>query len=430
MSSRFISTLLCAVVVLSVCPYAGAQLTNDDIVAIRERIKAEGGIYDVGLNPATQYAPHELCGLEPPDDWRSTSRFVHPPVTKLELPDAFNWRDLGGCTPVRDQGGCGSCWAFSTVGALECSILLKDEVSVDLSEQYLLNCNTNGYDCAEGWFAHNYHADKINSCGGVGAVLESDCPYQAAVEPCSCPYTHSYLIDSWAFIAGEEEIPSVDAVKWAIMTYGPVCAGVYASMGFMSYHSGVFEDANTGIEVNHAILLVGWDDSLGTNGAWLLRNSWGSNWGDGGYMWIGYGTSSVGYAACFVEYPGNGTAQPPVISRQPQGGYVPVGWFHTFYIEATGTGALRYQWEKDGEIVTGDLPSPYFTVSQAELEDEGTYVCHVKGPTGSTVSQGADLEIDTTQHAPVAGTMGLLVMGAAFLVAAVRRTKRAPSSNG
>ena len=94
------------------------------------------------------------------------------------LPSAYNWCSLGGCTPVRDQGNCGSCWAFGTVGPLESAILLQDGASKDLAEQYLVSCNTDGWGCDGGWWAHDYHEWKLGADGtGPGAVYEADFPY-------------------------------------------------------------------------------------------------------------------------------------------------------------------------------------------------------------------------------------------------------------
>ncbi|MBN1661498.1 MAG: protease inhibitor I42 family protein, partial [Anaerolineae bacterium] len=76
------------------------------------------------------------------------------------VPAAYNWCDQGECAPVRDQGQCGSCWAFGTVGPLESAILIQDDVSRDLAEQYLVSCNTDGWGCDGGWWAHDYHEWK------------------------------------------------------------------------------------------------------------------------------------------------------------------------------------------------------------------------------------------------------------------------------
>ncbi len=212
------------------------------------------------------------------------------------LPSSFNWCDQGGCTAVGDQEQCGSCWAFATVGVLESAILIKQGLAVDLSEQYLLSCNTDGYSCDGGWFAHNYHVQP-------GAVPETEFPYVAWKAPCGGPYSHPYRISSWSYVGSSVGVPSVEAIKQAIYTYGPVAAAICAGDDFQGYTGGVFAtdeaaDCDRG-DVNHAVILVGWDD---TKQVWRLRNSWGTGWGEDGYMWIGYGTSNVGYAANYIVY--------------------------------------------------------------------------------------------------------------------------------
>jgi hypothetical protein len=221
------------------------------------------------------------------------------------LPSAFDWREQGGCTPIKDQGHCGSCWAFGTVGPLECAIKIKDGVEVDLSEQWLVSCNKSGWSCSGGFWAHDYHQWKTDRCGGTGAVMESDFPYVASDAPCNCPYPHEYTISSWAYIGNDSGVPPVDAIKQAIMDYGPVSVAVYVDDAFQAYTGGVFNAcADPLLWTNHAVVLVGWGDSQGTNGVWFLRNSWGTGWGEGGYMRIEYDCSAVGDAACYVHYEG------------------------------------------------------------------------------------------------------------------------------
>jgi len=221
------------------------------------------------------------------------------------LPSAYNWCDAhDGCPPVRDQGQCGSCWAFGTVGPLEAWVKYRNKISIDLSEQYLVSCNNElpyKWGCDGGWWAHDYHLNK-SSPGEpqAGAVLESGFPYVAADVPCSGPYNHPHRITSWTYIGSGSSIPSTAAIKQAIYDYGPVPAAICIGNGFRNYTGGVFQTHETcdGI-VNHAIILVGWDDS---QQAWTLRNSWGSSWGENGYMRIRYGTSSVGFSANYVEF--------------------------------------------------------------------------------------------------------------------------------
>jgi C1A family cysteine protease len=257
-------------------------------------------------------------------------------VVGLDLPSSFNWCNLGACTPVRNQGSCGSCWAFSTVGVLESNILYQDGLSRNLSEQYLLSCNMDTWDCDGGWFAHDYHEWKFPSGEPeAGAVNETDFPYVGYQIACKPPHLHHETIADWHFVGGSGSVPPVANIKQAILDYGPVSVAVCTGDAFGDYRGGVFL-TNECTKPNHAVVLVGWDDSLGPNGAWRLRNSWGPFWGESGYMWIGYGVSSVGYAANYVVYEpacydletnvgpaGAGTIAADPLPNCPDGGYEP-----------------------------------------------------------------------------------------------------------
>ncbi|HEY73353.1 MAG: hypothetical protein DRJ03_20545 [Chloroflexi bacterium] len=216
------------------------------------------------------------------------------------LPSAYNWCDAnGGCTSIKNQASCGSCWAFATVGPLEAHLQAASQTT-DLSEQYLVSCNERDYDCSGGWFAHDYHEwDKLPSEPAAGAVLESAFPYAASDIACAGPYTHPHKIADWRYVESSSSTPSVDAIKQAIYDHGPVAAAICVNSTFQGYGGGVFNPSATCNGINHAIVLVGWNDAEQT---WTLRNSWGADWGEGGYMRIRYGVYQVGYAANYVVY--------------------------------------------------------------------------------------------------------------------------------
>jgi len=307
MSHRTISHLtilaLLATIVLIIPGRAQAQLSDRDIDSLRQVGEAEGWTFTVGKNDATRYPLEDLCGLVVPDKWWEGETF-DPCAPNKNLPAAFDWRDIpGGLPPIRNQGGCGSCWAFGTVGPLECNIKIKDSIDVNLSEQWLLSCNHDDWDCAGGWFAHSYHSYKKDACFGLGAVMEADFPYVAYQLPCGCPYEHPYRIPGWAYIGSQSSIPSIDAMKQAILDHGPIAVSVHANSGMQAYNGGIFNECSNG-EINHAVVLVGWDDDQGDAGIWIMRNSWGSWWGEGGYMRIPYGCSMIGYAANYIVYNG------------------------------------------------------------------------------------------------------------------------------
>jgi C1A family cysteine protease len=274
-----------------------AQLTAEDIEALRNQGEREGWTFTVDLNGACKYPLEKLCTFFQPEGWEKLAPWDRGDNTR-DLPSSFDWRDLDGCTPVRSQGSCGSCWAFATVGPLECNIKIKDGISVNLSEQWLVSCNRDGWGCNGGFFAHMYHEWKTDPCGDTGAVMEADFPYVAWDAPCNCPYPHEYLIDGWSYISG------TTAMKQAIMDHGPISVSVYANYAMQAYSGGIFNGCQNSTP-NHAVVLVGWDDNQGTSGVWFLRNSWGTGWGeDGGYMRIPYGCSNVGQSSCYIVYGG------------------------------------------------------------------------------------------------------------------------------
>ncbi len=294
------------------------------------------------------------------------------------LPGSYNWCALGGCTPVRDQGACGSCWAFGTVGPLESAILLKDGVSRDLSEQYLVSCNIDGWGCDGGWWAHDYHEWKYPpSETTAGAVYEADFRYTATDAPCNGPYTHHEKIADWVFIGSESAVAPVDAIKQAIVDHGPVSAAVCVNTDFQGYTGGVFNPTRPCRQINHAIVLVGWDDS---KGAWLLRNSWGPDWGEDGYMWIAYGKSQVGYSANYVVY---GSSTPtPTPTAPPPDGTVHVSAIDMWY----STAGKNYVVYTRVTVVDEDnLPVSAATVS-----------IQMTSPTGSTATGSAATGADGT----------------------------------
>jgi C1A family cysteine protease len=215
------------------------------------------------------------------------------------VPDAFNWCDENGCTDIKDQGSCGSCWAFSAVATFEGIIRINDGYESDLSEQYLLQCNDDNWNCQGGMWAHDYHEWKtVSGQSEAGAVLESDLPYVGQDRSCGSDHSKAYKIDDWAYVDGSQgSLPSTDDIKQAIYDHGPISVAV-CSQGMSDYTGGIY--TNSCSSLDHAVNLVGWNDADG--GYWIMRNSWGSSWGEDGYMRIGYGISGIGNDANYVVY--------------------------------------------------------------------------------------------------------------------------------
>lgn len=259
-----------------------------DLQAVQKRVREKQYKFRVGPNPATQYTLEQLCGLKVPPSVAS-QKVSAPPPPQDPLPESFDWRKLDGCTPIKNQGGCGSCWAFAAIGVVESQYLIQSYITLDLSEQWLVSCSTAGT-CDGGWFggAFDHMLNVQDSCSQIGAPLEEAFPYEAKDVPCACPEKPRYLITQWSAISQD-----VQSMKQAIMTYGPIAVSIAADDMFQCYIGGIF-DANIGTDVNHAVILVGWDDTQGENGIWYLRNSWGTGWGEGGYMRIEYDCNKVG----------------------------------------------------------------------------------------------------------------------------------------
>jgi len=220
-------------------------------------------------------------------------------------PSSWDWRTQGKVTPVQNQGPCGSCYAFASVANVEARLLVGGESAYDLSENNAKECNWDelnnvygGTSCSGG----NYDL-LANLFSQKGTVLESCDPYVASDVGCSstCPYQKTLL--DWRIISGSA-VPDTDVLKSYIQTYGPVYTTLYASFPGFSSYNGSYTLYYSGTNwPNHAVLIVGWDDSLthaGGTGGWIVKNSWGTAWGDDGYFTIAYGSANIGMYSSFM----------------------------------------------------------------------------------------------------------------------------------
>lgn len=232
---------------------------------------------------------HYATGYIAPEGGYSHSLYsdvVVPP----NLPAAYDTRSKVAVPDVKDQGNCGSCWAFGSTAAFEIGLRVAGVSQDLLSEQELVSCDRDFYGCGGGDFAHAYQQLP-------GQSLMSEFPYSGRRVRCKHGLKDEHKLVSWGFANGSEgNTPSVDQVKAIIYQYGAAAVTVYANNDFMSYRSGVFDTcSNRG--VNHIVALVGWDDSTQS---WILRNSWGKSWGEQGYMRIKYGCNNVAQDATYV----------------------------------------------------------------------------------------------------------------------------------
>jgi hypothetical protein len=277
------------------------QAELDRIEAVRAMIAERGYTWEAGVTSVSNLTDEEmkqLCGLRIPPDLearraraKQLGRMVEE-IPGMAFPASFDWRTQGGVTPVKNQGGCGSCWAFCGVAAVESQILIRSGVEEDLSEAAVLSCNPAGEGCSGGWMSTVYDLFMSD-----GALRESCMPYhEVDTDPClqgSCDVagmlTGYYPVDD-----------NVNAIKTALLN-GPVASGIAVCSGFQTYTGGCFQD--TCSDLNHGVLIIGWDDTqCGGQGAWIIKNSWAPSWGTNGFMYIKYGASMIGYGIDALNY--------------------------------------------------------------------------------------------------------------------------------
>lgn len=207
------------------------------------------------------------------------------------LPDSVDWRSKGVVTPVKNQGGCGSCWAFSAVETLESFLAIEEgakEASV-LSEQQVVSCMANPEGCGgSGGCAGATQGQAFNYTSGAGLSLESDYPYQGSGS-CSASKTKPYAKND-GFV--KLKVNDYNDLMTAVATKGPIAISIAAgSFGWQLYGGGVFGGGGVsrlsgcGYDQDHGVQLVGYGTDSGKD-YWLVRNSWGAGWGEHGYMRI------------------------------------------------------------------------------------------------------------------------------------------------
>ncbi|GAM24123.1 hypothetical protein SAMD00019534_072980 [Acytostelium subglobosum LB1] len=203
------------------------------------------------------------------------------PVPPTQQPRASNTpsRGQGGSidwssmmTPVRDQGNCGSCFAFTALANLEAMAVIQkgyDKNSLDLSEQYCVNCISNG--CVGGWFATVWQ--QLQSSG---VPMGSSMPYQAYVQQCSKPQGTYFKWSGYNLLPDTNVQTIINALQ-----KGPISIGMWTDGNLKAYRGGVYSCPQVNRVQNHAILLVGYNAD---GNYWIIKNSWGPGWGENGYF--------------------------------------------------------------------------------------------------------------------------------------------------
>jgi C1A family cysteine protease/photosystem II stability/assembly factor-like uncharacterized protein len=231
-------------------------------------------------------------------------------------PASYDLRALGRLTPVKDQGPYGTCWAFSSMGSLESGLLASSPTQWDFSEDNLV------------WNAGFVGSNKYNDGGNAfmalaylarwgGPVNESDDPYADGSHPDGLSAQRH--LSEVVFVPGRASATDNDQIKAAVMTYGAVDVGMYWDVRYWNEVRDAYRFTGTfydGVE-NHDVAIVGWDDAYPAanfaapapgDGAFIMRNSWGSSWGDGGYFYASYYDKVIGYGAYSMAFVAAGPA--------------------------------------------------------------------------------------------------------------------------
>ncbi|XP_059494450.1 procathepsin L-like [Stegostoma tigrinum] len=187
-----------------------------------------------------------------------------------------DWRRRGLVTPVKNQGRCGSCWAFSATGAIEGQWAKKHKKLISLSEQNLVDCDRRSRGCRGGWMTSAFRCVMRNK------GINSAATYPYTARRGRCRFQRNKVA---ARIKGYKRVRRRErALARAAKRVGPIAVAIHAGRrSFHLYRRGVYYDRRCSQRLNHAVLLVGFGRERGMN-YWLVKNSWGRSWGDRGYI--------------------------------------------------------------------------------------------------------------------------------------------------
>jgi len=341
---------------------------------------------------------------------------TQPTIPIMETPDEYNWKDIEGVdwtTLAKHQGNCGSCWDFAALGALESRIKIAEDCSQlqpDLSEQYALSClpasaNNYGQGCLGGtpYNAYYYIQDEGEEGNNVNGVMSESCfPYQAS---------HSISCDDKCDDWMEQLIPLTDCdetfldlgyateentniIKSIIYEYGPIAVALNVTEDFINYwnihHSSddYYPDTQEqwGNRLNHIVVLVGWKDDaqIENGGYWIVKNSWGTDWGYDGFFNIEYYSLFIGMYYATATYDPNSVNWAPVTDAGSLY-YSEVGDTITF----DGTNSVdpegnieAYEWDF-GDDTIGEGPTPVHTYTEEGIYAVTLNVTDSQGHTGT-----------------------------------------------
>lgn len=377
----FVTILLATLLTLSV-----SVALAGEVAQVRAAIAEKQAKWQAGETSMTRLSPAERrqrLGLVKPVLAAGAEVMVMADLPVVGAPPSLDWRDNGGnfVTPVRNQGGCGSCWAFATAAALESSVLREantpittENPDLNLSEQVLVSCGTSGSNdagsCSGGVI--QYASDYIRD---TGLPLETCYPYTgtdgSCGSACGTYNTATYRIASWAHVTTTS--PTVSAIRDALASYGPLVTTMDVYTDFYSYSGGVYTYTTGSLEGGHAVLIVGYSDA---GQYFIVKNSWGAGWGESGYFKIAY--SELGTTVNFGDYTLRYTGSACSYSISP--GSQSLGY-------AGGSGSVSVA-TQSGCAWTAASNAPSWITTSASGTGNGTATFSVAANTGAKTRTG------------------------------------------
>jgi len=236
--------------------------------------------WTLALNKFSAMTPAEYRALLGVRGSVSESNYV-PAQSSVKAPDALDWRDKGVVNPIKDQGQCGSCWAFSAIQAMESAWAINHNTLYSLSESNLVDCTCEG--CNGGVPSSAY--DYVISKQGGKFQLESDYPYTPVRN--NCHFDAAKAPDAQIEKHISSLIFSESKLQEHVAEYGPATVCIDASQAsFQLYTGGIYDDSScSSLILDHAVGCIGYGSESGTD-YWIIRNSWGEDWGEAGYIRI------------------------------------------------------------------------------------------------------------------------------------------------
>ncbi|XP_059289637.1 low-temperature-induced cysteine proteinase-like [Lycium ferocissimum] len=287
------------------------QIFKDNLKYIDDQNAIPNRTYKLGLTQFADLRNEEYrsmyLGTKTTHGRRRLSSDRYAPKVGDTLPESVDWREKGVLVDVKDQGKCGSCWAFSAIAAVEAVNKIVSGDLISLSEQELVDCDTiHNSGCSGGLM--DYAFDFIIGNGGIDT--EEDYPYKGKDGRCDQNRKNAKVVT----IDGYEDVPAYNenALKKAVANQ-PVSVAIEAGgKDFQHYSSGIFT-GKCGTAVDHGVVAVGYGSENGTD-YWIVRNSWGASWGEKGYLRMQRNVgSSSGLCGIAIEpsYPVKTGQNPP-----------------------------------------------------------------------------------------------------------------------